>query len=86
MRRSVEFREGSATFLYSPSDDLIRSTLKSSVPHHAAPPAPHLTAWPAFSLSLDSAHRLSGDIPSSQLSGVLNASLMQAAKRLFVHQ
>lgn len=86
MRRSVEFREGSATFLYSHSDDLIRSTLKSSVPPHPAPPAPHLTASPAFSLSLDSAHRLSGDIPSSQLSGFLNASLTHAAKRLFVHQ
>lgn len=68
---------------HSHSDDLIRSTLKSSVPRHLPPPAPRLTASPAFSLPVNSAQRLSWDIPSRQLSGFLNASLTHAAKRRF---
>lgn len=49
---SVEFREGSATFLTACQ---IHSTLKSSVLHHVPPPAPHLTAPPGFCFALNSA-------------------------------
>ena len=84
MRRTWCGIQGGVSDLpHSHSDDLIRSTLKSSVLHHAAPPAPHLTVRPASFPPRECCS--SSELGRSfQLSGFLNASLTHAAKALFV--